>query len=303
MRPLIECVPNFSEGRDRAVIEAIVNAANTVAQATVLDYQSDPDHHRCVVTLAGRPEAVEEAAFRAVAEAVRRIDLNRHRGAHPRIGAADVAPFVPVRGVTMKDCVDLAHRFGRRVWQELNVPVYFYEYAALSEDRRKLERVRQGQFEELRKQALECPERRPDVGGPALHPTAGALAVGARKYLLAFNVNLATSDLSVADRVARRVRESSGGLPHVKAMAVWLASKGVVQVSMNLTDFDVTPLHTVFLAVQQEAARLGVEIAGSEIIGLIPAAALAQSGAQFLKCENYSEDVLLERQLLTKVLD
>ncbi|MBL8232461.1 MAG: glutamate formimidoyltransferase [Bryobacterales bacterium] len=302
-RRLIECVPNFSEGRDRTVIEAIVSAASSVAGAAVLAYECDADHHRSVVAIAGSPDAVEEAAFRAVAEAVRRIDLNQHAGVHPRIGAADVVPFVPVEGVAMEDCVAIAHRFGERVWRDLRVPVYFYEQAARHPDRRRLENVRRGRFEGLRDEVRRNTDRRPDIGEPELHPTAGAVAIGARKYLLAFNINLATADVSIADRIARRIRQSSGGLPHVKAMGVLLESRGLAQVSMNLTDFEVTPLHAVFEAVRREAAALGVEIAGSEIIGLMPAAALAMSAAHFLQCENYSVNALLERRIAAKVID
>lgn len=285
------------------MVAAIVSAASSVGGAAVLAHECDADHHRSVVTIAGSPDAVEEAAFRAVAEAVRRIDLNQHAGVHPRIGAADVVPFVPVEGIEMEECVRIAHRFGERVWRDLRVPVYFYEQAARHPDRRRLENVRRGRFEGLRDEVRHNPDRRPDIGDPELHPTAGAVAIGARKYLLAFNINLATSDVSIADRIARRVRQSSGGLPHVKAMGVLLASRGLAQVSMNLTDFEITPLHVVYDAVKQEAAALGVEIAGSEIIGLMPAAALAVSAAHFLRCENYTSDALLERRISAKVID
>jgi glutamate formiminotransferase/glutamate formiminotransferase/formiminotetrahydrofolate cyclodeaminase len=302
-RRLIECVPNFSEGRDAAVVAAILNAISSVAGAAVLAHESDPDHHRSVITIAGSPDAVAEAAFRGVAEAVRLIDLNRHSGVHPRIGAADVVPFVPVDGVGMAECVEIAHRFGERVWRELKVPVYFYEHAARTAARRRLENVRRGRFEALREAALHDAERQPDVGGPGLHPTAGAVAVGARKFLLAFNINLTTSDVSLAERIARRIRQSSGGLPHVKAMGVLLSSRNLAQVSMNLTDYEVTPLHVVYEAVRREAESLGVRIAGSEIIGLMPAHALAMAAAHFLQCENYSSEVLLEGRIASKMVD
>jgi glutamate formiminotransferase/glutamate formiminotransferase/formiminotetrahydrofolate cyclodeaminase len=302
-RKLIECVPNFSEGRDPTVVAAILNALSSVDGAVVLAHESDPDHHRSVFTIAGSPEAVAEAAFRGVAEAVRRIDLNRHSGVHPRIGAADVVPFVPVHGVDMAECVQIAHRFGERVWRELQVPVYFYEHAARTGARRRLENVRRGRFEGLRHAALHSAEHRPDVGGPGLHPTAGAVAVGARKFLLAFNINLDTADVSAAQAIARRIRQSSGGLPHVKAMGVLLASRNIAQVSMNLTDYEITPLHVVYEAVREEAERLGVRIAGSEIIGLMPAHALAMAAAHFLQCENYSSGVLLEERIFSKVVD
>lgn len=302
-RRLIECVPNFSEGRDPRVVGAIVEAISSVEGVTVLGHERDADHHRSVITLAGPPEAVAEAAFRGVRSAVQLIDLTRHTGVHPRIGAADVVPFVPLEGLDMADCVAIAHAFGERVWQELQVPVYFYEHAARQVERRRLENVRRGRFEGLREEVLQNPDRLPDVGGPALHPTAGAIAVGARKFLLAFNINLATGDVTVADRIARRIRHSSGGMPHVKAMGVLLASRGLAQVSMNLTDYEVTPLHTVYEAVKKEAAELGVSIAGSEIIGLMPARALAMSAAYFLQCENYSPEVLLEGRIASKMVD
>jgi glutamate formiminotransferase len=271
---LIESVPNFSEGNDNTTIAAIVAAIGSVAGAHVLAWESDRDHNRTVVTVAGRPEPVQEAVFRGVACAVERIDLRRHQGVHPRIGAADVVPLIPIEGASLEDCAAWAHQLGDRIAAELAVPVYFYEAAALRPDRRRLENVRRGGFELLREAALTDPDREPDRGRRQLHPTAGAVAVGARKYLLAFNINLQTADVEVARAIARKIRASSGGLPHVKAMGVLLASRNLAQVSMNLTDFEVTPLDVVFEAVRAEAARMGVAIAGSEIIGLMPARAL-----------------------------
>src|SRR5579885_747623 len=241
MQKIVECVPNFSEGRDAARVEAIVAAIQEVAGVWVLDREMDADHNRSVVTLAGEPEAVAEAVLRAVGRAAELIDLRQHQGAHPRVGATDVVPFVPVQGITLEECVALAHRVGRKIWERYRIPVYFYEAAALRADRVNLEDVRRGQFEGLREEVLRNFERVPDVGGPALHPSAGATIVGARKFLIAYNVNLGTGDLTVAQKIARAVRFSSGGLRFVKAMGVELKSRGIVQVSMNLTDFEQTP--------------------------------------------------------------
>jgi len=271
---VVECVPNFSEGRDREVVDALARAVEETPGAVLLDCQMDPDHNRSVLTFAGQPESVLEAAVRAVGVAVERIDLNRHQGVHPRIGAADVVPFVPVKGALLEDCVALARRAGEEIWRRFRVPVYFYEAAAQRPERSRLEWIRRGQFEGLRARVLEDPGRWPDIGGPELHPTAGAVAVGARKFLIAYNVNLATGDLEVARRIARKVRESSGGLPCVKAMGAPLASKGLVQVSMNLTDYERTPIRAAYEAVRQEAEREGVEIAGTEVVGLTPEALL-----------------------------
>jgi len=293
---LIECVPNFSEGRDPEKVGAIVEAIRS-AGAAVLGQTSDPDHNRSVVTFAGHPDAVAEAAFRGVARAVDLIDLRTHHGVHPRLGAADVVPFVPVREASMQDCIRVAERIGERVWRELGVPVYLYEAAARRPDRVRLEDVRRGQFEGVREEVRTNPARVPDFGGAELHPTAGASIVGARNFLVAFNVNLATSDVSIARQIARSVRASSGGLPHVKAMGVLLASRGLAQVSMNLTDFETTPLHRVYTAVAQEAARLGVGIAGSEIIGLVPRRALEQVAEAFLRLENFRTGMVLENRL------
>ncbi len=234
---LIECVPNFSEGRDAAKVRAIVDAIAAVAGARVLAHESDADHNRSVVTFAGPPEAVAEGAFRSVAKAAELIDLTRQQGVHPRIGAADVVPLVPIRGVTLEQCAALAHRLGERIWNELRVPVYFYEAAARREDRRRLELIRQGQFEGLRDEVRVNPDRHPDVGNAELHPTAGATVLGARKILIAYNINLDTPDVAIAKAIARKIRQSSGGLPFVKAVGLPLASRNQAQVSMNLTDY------------------------------------------------------------------
>ncbi|MBI1898157.1 MAG: glutamate formimidoyltransferase [Acidobacteria bacterium] len=294
---IVECVPNFSEGRDHDVVDAIVQAVARTPRVAVLDHTMDPDHHRSVVTFAGAPDAVTQAAVAAVACAVERIDLNRHAGVHPRIGAADVVPFVPVEGVTLADCVRLAETAAAEIWERLHVPVYFYEAAARRPERRHLENIRRGGFERLRADVLARPDRRPDLGGPELHPTAGAAVVGARKFLIAWNVNLATSDLTVAQDIARAIRASSGGLPHVKALGLPLASRNLVQVSMNLTDFEVTPLDAVYAAILQQAGRRGVAIAGSEIVGLLPRRALETSAARLLQIENFTPESVIERRV------
>ena len=286
---IVECVPNFSEGRDSSKVDAIRNAIAATPGVALLRSERDPDHHRSVMTFAGEPEPALEAAFSAIGQAVRSIDLTKHSGAHPRIGAADVIPFVPVDGVTLEDCARLAHRLGEKVWRELNVPVYFYEAAASHPDRVQLENVRRGGFER--------PVLAPDLGGPELHPTAGACVIGARQFLIAFNINLMTPDIRIAQSIARKIRASSGGLPFVKAIGVLLVSRNLAQVSMNLTDFERTSMHVVFERVKQEAAGYGVEIAGSEIVGLVPKKALDLTGAHHLKIENFSSDLVLENRL------
>lgn len=296
-RRLVECVPNFSEGRDEGVVRAIASAIAATPGAVVLDTEMDADHHRSVITFVAPPEVVVEAALAGAAAAVERIDLNRHRGAHPRIGALDVLPFVPLAGVTLEDCVRLAERAATELWKRLKVPCYLYEAAARRPERVQLENIRRGQFEALREEMAVKPERAPDVGEPVLHPTAGAATVGARKFLIAYNVNLHTPDVEVAKRIAKAVRFSSGGFRHVKAMGVALESRGMAQVSMNLTDFESTPVHRVFGAVKREAERYGVSVAGSEIIGLIPRKALEMTADYYLQVENFDPSQVLENRL------
>ncbi len=302
-RELVECVPNFSEGRDAGKVEAIVAAIRSVPGVAVMDYSLDADHNRSVVTLAGPPAAVAEAALRGVERAVALIDLNRHQGEHPRIGAADVVPFVPVEGVSLADCVRLAGRAGEEIWKRFGVPVYFYEAAARRPDRVRLENVRRGQFELLRQQVQSNPDLMPDAGEARLHPTAGATAVGARKFLIAYNINLATPDVAIARRIARAIRSSSGGFPHVKAMGLMLASRQLAQVSMNLTDFEQTPVECVFEAVRSEAARDGVGIAGSEIIGMVPRKAIEMSPEFYFRAENFRPELVLENRLAALELE
>ncbi len=294
---IIECVPNFSEGRDAAVIDAIAAAILAAPGVAILDREMDGDHNRSVITMAGDPDAVAEAAFRAVAKAAELIDLTRQEGVHPRIGATDVVPFVPVRGITLEECAHIAVQVGERIWKGLGIPVYLYQAAARKPRNVNLEEIRRGQFEGLREEVKTNPDRLPDFGGASLHPTAGATVVGARKFLLAYNINLNTSEVGIAKSIARKIRFSSGGMPFVKAMGVMLKSRNLAQVSMNLTDFEVTPLHAVFDAVAREAAAHGVTIAGSEIIGLVPAEVLEMAAAHYLAIEGFHRGMILENRL------
>jgi glutamate formiminotransferase len=293
---MVECVSNFSEGRDKEKIDALAVAVLSVPGVALLDRTSDTDHNRSVLTFAGEPGAVGEAAVRAVEKAVELIDLRMHHGEHPRIGAADVVPFVPVTGVSMEDCVRLAEHVGAEIWNRTHVPVYLYAAAARKPERVNLENIRRGQFEALQVEMGSMPERDPDIGDAVLHPTAGATVVGARKFLIAWNINLRTADVSIAKQIAKAIRFSSGGLPYVKALGMLLESRNVAQVSMNLTDFEVTPMHVVFEAVAREAARYGVEVEGSEIIGLVPKRALG-ADAHLLRIENFRPEMILENRL------
>jgi glutamate formiminotransferase len=295
--PIVECVPNFSEGKDARKVDAIAVAIASVQEIVVLDVTLDPDHHRSVITFAGPADSVGEAALRGVAQAVESIDLTQQSGVHPRIGAADVVPFVPVQGITLKECADLATAVGEQIWSRLRVPVYLYEAAARRPDRVNLENIRRGGFEKLRDLVRTDPDRSPDFGEGALHPTAGATVVGARKFLVAFNINLNTPDVKLAQAIAKRIRASSGGLPYVKAMGVRLRSRNLAQVSMNLTNFEITAISTVFVIVSAEAALAGVDIASSEIVGLIPRKALEGSEDWLPTVENFNPGVILENRL------
>jgi glutamate formiminotransferase len=297
MRRIIECVPNFSEGRDAARVDALVDAMRAVAGVYVLDREMDSDHNRCVITLAGEPDAVAEAALRGVGKALELIDLTKHNGAHPRIGATDVVPFIPIEGVSIEDCVHLAKRVGREIWERYRIPVYFYEAAAQRAERTNLENIRKGQFEGLREEVLKNPDRAPDVGEPRLHPTAGATVVGARKFLIAYNINLNTPDVEIAKKIAKAIRFSTGGLRYAKAMGVDLRARNLAQVSLNMTDFEQTPLHHVFEMVKREAARYGVLIVGSEIVGLIPKRAIELTADFYLQMESFSPMQVLENRL------
>ncbi len=292
----MECVPNFSEGRDRSTIDQIVAAIESVPEILVLHRTSDWDHHRSVITFAGAAEAVLEAAVRAAAKAAELIDLSQHSGVHPRVGALDVLPFVPLGTTTLEDCVALARRAGQRISTELAIPVYFYGAAALRPDRIALENVRRGQFEGLRETAILDATKVPDLGGPMFHPTAGAVIVGARKILIAYNINLKSTNLDLAKSIARRIRASSGGFPAVKALGLALPSRNLVQVSMNLTDYEQTPLHIVYAEVKRLAAEHGVEVEESEIIGLLPQEAMEMAFSHFLKLPGFTRDRLIESQ-------
>lgn len=297
MKRLVECVPNFSEGRDAARVDAIVAAMREVAGVFLLDRESDADHNRSVITLAGEPEAVAEAALRGVGKATELIDLTKHTGAHPRLGATDVVPFIPIEGVTLEDCVALAKKTGREIWERYRIPVYFYEAAAQRLERANLENIRKGQFEGVREEVLRNPDRAPDVGEPRMHPTAGAVVVGARKFLIAYNINLNTPDISIAKRIAKDIRFSNGGLRYVKAMGVDLKARHLAQVSINLTDFEQTPMHRVFEMVKREAERYGVTIVGSEIVGLVPKRAIELTADFYLQFENFSPAQVFENRL------
>src|ERR1700722_20071897 len=297
MNRLIECVPNFSEGRDLAKVDEIVRAMSGIEGAWILDRTSDADHNRSVVTLAGSPEAVAEAAILGAGKAAELIDITRHKGVHPRIGATDVIPFVPLEGVSMAECVALAREAGHELWARYKIPVYFYEAGARRPERVNLENVRKGQFEGLYEEAARTPARSPDIGEPRLHSTAGATAVGARTILIAYNIYLDTGDASVAKEIARVIRSSSGGLPNVKAIGVEMKTRGLAQVSINLTDFEVTPLHRVFEMVKREAERRSCALVASEIIGLVPRKAVELSSEYDLQLENFSSARVLEDRL------
>jgi glutamate formiminotransferase/formiminotetrahydrofolate cyclodeaminase len=297
MKRLIECVPNFSEGRDPGKVDAIVQAMSSVPGVYVLDREMDADHNRCVITLAGDPDAVGEAAILGTGKAMELIDMTTHTGAHPRVGATDVVPFIPIEGVTIEDCVALAKRVGNEIWKRYRIPIFFYEAAATRPERVNLENVRRGQFEGLREEMKKNPDRQPDVGEPKLHPTAGVTVVGARKFLVAYNVNLNTSDVSVANKIAKAIRFSSGGLRYVKSMGVELKARSLAQVSINLTDFEQTPMHRVYEMVKREAERYGAAPLGSEIVGLVPKKAIEMAADYFLQLENFSPSQVFENKL------
>ncbi len=296
MDQIVECVPNFSEGRRAEVVDEIVRAM-TIAGVKILDREMDADHNRSVITLAGEPRAVEDAAFRGIATAARLIDLDTHRGEHPRIGATDVVPFVPVRGVTMDDCIAIALRVGARVAGELDIPVYLYERAATRPERRDLAYIRRGEYEVLKQEIATDPDRAPDFG-PKRLGKAGATVIGARQYLVAFNVNLATSDLNIAKEIAAKIREKNGGLKAAKAKGFMLREKNIAQVSMNLTDYTVTGMLAAFNTVKAEAEQRGVQVLESELVGLVPLDAVMQIAAQALKLPALSAEQVLEVKIL-----
>ena len=296
-RALVECVPNFSEGRRAGVVSAIVAPLRDCRGVHVLDARSDPDHNRTVVSLVGEPAPLQEALLASARKAVQLIDMRTHKGAHPRIGAVDVIPFVPLRGIDMPGCVALARSFGKRYARELSIPVYFYEAAATRPERRNLEEVRRGQLEALEKE-MALPQRAPDEGDARLHPTAGATAIGARAFLIAFNVNLRSTDLAAARAIARAIRASSGGMPCVKAVGVDLREKSMVQVSITITDPGASPLDAVFARVKDEADRRGIAVHETELYGMTPASALLEVAARALCISGFDAGQVIDLRLL-----
>ncbi len=297
---LVECVPNFSEGRRPEVLDQIVGAMTAIEGVRLLDKEMDADHNRAVVTIIGDPDVVLEGVFRGIEKARDLIDLTKHEGEHPRMGATDVCPFVPVSEVTMDECVELAKKLGERVGSELDIPVFLYEEAATRPTRQNLAKVRKGQFEGLRDEIGTNPAKEPDFGPNKIHPTAGAIAIGARQFLVAFNINLGTDDISIAKRIAKSIRHAGGGLRYVKAMGFEIKDRGIVQVSMNMVHYKGTPLFRVFELVKSEAERYGVPVIGSEIVGLVPLDALVDCADFFLRLENFDRDLILENRLSEK---
>ena len=297
--PLVECIPNFSEARRPEVVRAILDAIQTAEGVTILDRHSDLDHNRTVVTLIGSPAGVEEGVYRAIECAAKWIDLNQHSGAHPRMGATDVVPFVPIRDVTMQECVEMARRLGKRVGDELGIPVYLYEEAATRPNRKNLEDIRRGEYEGLKEEIGHLPERDPDFG-PARVGPAGGTVIGARQPLIAFNVYLTTDDVSIANKVARAVRSSNGGLRYVKAMGVLV--DGRAQVSMNLTNFHQSPVYRVVEMLRREAERYGVGIHHSELVGLIPQKALVDTAMWYTQLDQFEPEQVLEQRMQTALV-
>ena len=297
MAKLVECIPNVSEGRRTEVIESLVGVIKEVPGVVLLDYSSDASHNRSVITMVGDPDSVGEAAFRLAKAARDNIDLNHHTGEHPRMGAIDVIPFVPIKEMSVAECVELSKKVGERIYNELSIPVFLYEESATAPHRKNLAAIRKGQFEGMAEKVKQD-KWHPDYGNDEIHPTAGVVAVGARAPLVAFNINLGTSDITVADKIAKIIRESSGGLKYVKALGVMLEDRNTAQVSINMCNYEKTPLYRVFELVRAEAARYGVNIIGSEIIGLTPMGALIDTAEYYLKIENFSRAQVLENRLM-----
>ncbi len=298
MAKLVECIPNFSEGRDQAVIDALVNEAKSVPGVTLLDHSSDASHNRSVFTLVGDPEGIAEAAFRLCKLASEKIDMTKHTGEHPRMGATDVIPFVPVKDMTEEECVEISKKVAERIYNELKIPSFLYEASAQKPGRTNLAAVRKGQFEGM-PEKLQQEEWAPDFGERKIHPTAGITAIGARMPLVAFNINLNTSDINIANAIAKTIRASSGGFKYCKAIGVMLEDRNIAQVSMNMVNYEGTPLYRVFEVVRAEAKRWGVTITGSEVIGLTPAKALVDCAEYYLQIENFDYGKqILENHLL-----
>lgn len=298
MTQILQCVPNISEGRRLDVVEKIVDQIRQTEGVQLLDYSSDHDHNRTVITYVGDLEGVQEASFRLTKEAVRLINMEEHQGAHPRIGAVDVIPFIPIEGVTMKECAEAATKLAERINKELQVPTYLYGEAATTAERKNLSNIRKGNYEGL-KVSIQEKQRHPDFGKPKMHPSAGATVCGARMPLVAFNVNLGTNKKEVADEIARSVRERNGGFKNVKGMGVVLEERGQVQVSMNLENYQTTPIYRVLEAIRREAARYGVPVVGTELIGLVPQQALLDVANWYLQLEDFNSNQVLENRLRT----
>lgn len=294
-KAIVECVPNFSEGRREEVIQEIADAFKK--HCRLLDVKPDKDHNRSVYTTIGAPEEVLAGVLAAIEVAIKYIDLNTHKGEHPRLGACDVVPFIPIAGIDMNECIELSRKAGEAIWERFKIPVYYYEASALRPDRVNLADIRKGEYEGIKAEIKE-PHRKPDVGEAELHPTAGAVVVGARKPLIAYNINLNSSDLSIAKKIAKRVRAKGGGLAYVKALGVMLSERNIAQVSMNLTDFSKSAMYTVFEMVKMEAQRYGVSVVGSEVIGLLPLEAIVEVARYYLQIEDFHTEQILETHLM-----
>mgnify|MGYP005835380821 CR=1 FL=1 len=297
MKNIVECVPNFSEGRDSARIDEIASSFRDREGVKLLDIQKDGDHNRSVITAVGEPVAIKEAVVAAVGRAVELIDMNLHQGQHPRMGAVDVIPFIPIRNVTMEDAVALSREVAQRIWETYRLPVFLYEASATRPERKDLANIRKGQFEGM-PEKIKAPEWKPDFGNGGIHPTAGVVAIGARMPLVAFNVNLDTNNIEIANAIAKKVRHISGGLRYCKAMGVELKERGITQVSMNMTDFTRTPLYRAFELVRIEARRYGVNVVGSEVVGLVPMEAIVDTAAYYMGLEGFSTEQVLEARIM-----
>lgn len=296
MAKIIECVPNFSEGRDQKKIAELVGEVVSTEGVKLLDYSSDKDHNRTVITFVGDAEGVKEAAFKLIKKASEIIDMRYHKGEHPRMGATDVVPFIPVKETTIEECIEIANELAKKAGEELNIPIYLYEEAATNPDRKNLENIRRGEYEGFFNK-IKNPEWKPDFGPQEMNPKSGVTAIGARNFLVAYNVNLDTDNIEIANKISKAIRFSNGGYRFVKAMGVELKERGIVQVSMNLTNFNKTPIYRVFETIKAEASRYGVNVLGSEIIGLIPAKALYDVADYYLRIENFSESMVLENKI------
>ena len=296
MAKIVQCVPNFSEGIDKLLIEKIVDEIRKVEGTKLMDYSMDKDHNRCVATFIGTPEAVEEAAFNACKKAAELIDMSKHKGEHPRMGATDVIPLIPITEVTMEECIEMSKRLGKRIGEELGISVFLYEKSATAPHRENLASIRKGQYEGMNEK-MKDENWKPDFGPDVLNVRSGATAVGARMPLVAFNVNLDTNNLEIANKIAKSVRGRSGGFTSCKALGVELKERNIVQVSMNMVDYKSTPLYRVFDMIEREAKRYGVNVIGSEIIGLVPMMALIDCADYYLRIENLREDQILEKRI------